>query len=206
MGFYDRHVLPRLIDWACGSKPVMRQRRAVVPEAEGLVVEIGLGSGRNLSFYDPAKVQRVIGVDPAGEMLAIAARRAADAPVPVEMAALDGESLPFEDGFADSVVVTYSLCTIPHPERALAEMRRVLKPGGRLLFAEHGAAPDEKVRRWQRRIDRFWPKISGGCHLSRRPDLLIPAAGFEVLRCESDYLKGTPRALGFNYWGAARPA
>lgn len=206
MGFYDRHILPHLIDWACGAKPVMRQRRSVVPEAEGLVVEIGLGSGRNLGFYDPAKVRRVVGVDPAGEMLAIAAKRAAGVPVPVEMAALDGESLPFEDDFADSVVVTYALCTIPHPERALAEMRRILKPGGRLLFAEHGAAPDERVWRWQRRIDHVWPKISGGCHLTRRPDLMIRQAGFEMLRCEADYLKGTPRTLGFNYRGAARPA
>jgi len=206
MGFYDRHILPRFIDLACGVEPVTRQREKVVPAAEGRVIEIGLGSGLNLAHYDPAKVTAVIGVDPAGEMLSRAARRTAGLGFPVEMAALEGESLPFEADSADTVVMTYSLCTIPEPERALAEMRRVLKPGGRLLFAEHGAAPDAAVARWQGRLDRwFWPRIAGGCHLSRRPDRLIKGAGFSLESLDRMYLPRTPRPLGFNYWGAARP-
>lgn len=204
MGFYDRHILPHFIDFACGQEPVARQRERVVPEARGRVIEIGLGSGLNLRFYDPAKVDTVIGVDPAGEMLAKAVRRTSGLAFPVEMAALDGESLPFEAESADTVVVTYSLCTIPAPEQALAEMRRVLKPAGRLLFAEHGAAPDAGVAKWQDRLDRwFWPAIAGGCHLSRHPDRLIEAAGFAFDRLERAYLEKTPRPLGFNYWGAA---
>ena len=205
LGFYDRHILPHVIDFACGQEPVAHQRERVVPMAVGRVVEIGLGSGLNLRFYDPEKVTAVIGVDPAGEMLAKAARRTAGLAFPVEMAALDGESLPFEPASADTVVVTYSLCTIPSPEQALAEMRRVLKPGGRLLFAEHGAAPDAGVAKWQDRLDRWvWPSIAGGCHLSRRPDRLIEAAGFAFDRLERGYIEKTPRPLGYNYWGAAR--
>ena len=206
MGFYENHILPHLIEWACAAKPVAEQRRRIIPEAEGRVVEIGLGSGHNLPYYDADKVKAVIGVDPSGAILAKAAKRAAKVGFPVEMATLEGEHLPFEPDFADTVVVTYSLCTIPDPAQALSEMRRVLRPGGRLLFAEHGAAPDAVVKRWQERLDRlFWPKISGGCHLARRPDQLIEAAGFDFEEIERAYLPQTPRTFGFNYLGAARP-
>lgn len=206
MSVYDHYILPTLIDVACGARPVTKQRAKVVPAAEGRVIEIGMGSGLNLAQYDPEKVREVIGVDPAGELLAKAKKRASNLPFPVRMEALDGESLPFEDASADSVVVTYALCTIPDPARALSEMRRVLKPGGRLLFAEHGAAPDAAVAQWQGRLERwFWPKISGGCHLTRRPDLMIPEAGFRLESLETMYLPKTPRALGFNYWGTATP-
>lgn len=206
-GFYDRHILPFVIEHACATGPVMKQRSKVIPHAYGDIVEIGLGSGHNLPFYDAEKVRSVIGVDPAGEMLAKAKARAAACPFPVEMAALDGEHLPFPNASADTVVVTYALCTIPHPEQALFEMRRILRPDGRLLFAEHGAAPDESVARWQRRLERwFWPKLTGGCHLTRRPDRLIEAAGFRLETIEVMYLPKTPKSLGFNYWGSARPA
>lgn len=206
MSLYDRHVLPHLIDLACAAKPVARQRGKAVPAAEGRVIEIGLGSGHNLPFYDAARVTEVIGVDPAGELLAKAERRAATVAFPVRMEALDGESLPFEDKSADTVVVTFTLCSIRDPMRALSEMRRVLRPGGKLLFAEHGAAPDAAVRKWQSRLDRwFWPKIAGGCHVSRRPDRLIAEAGFRFDTLEHMYLPKTPRVLGYNYWGAAHP-
>jgi len=206
MGFYDRHILPHVLDFACGVAPVAGQREKVVPAAEGRVVEIGLGSGLNLPFYDPSKVTSVIGVDPAGEMLARAGKRTGGLRFPVEMAALEGEALPFEAASADTVVITYSLCTIPDPAQALSEMRRVLKPGGKLLFAEHGAAPDAGVARWQKRLDRWiWPRIAGGCHLSRHPDSLIENAGFALDSLKTMYLPKTPRPLGFNYWGAAVP-
>lgn len=207
MGFYDDHILPHLIEQACGAGPVLKQRAKIVPHAYGNVIEIGFGTGHNLPFYDAEKVQSVIGVDPAGQMLARAKKRARSCAFPVEMAALDGEHLPFENGSADTVVVTWSLCTIPDPLQALFEMRRVLRPDGRLLFAEHGAAPDARVHRWQDRLERwFWPKISGGCHLTRRPDRLIEAAGFRLESLDMMYLPNTPKSLGYNYWGSARIA
>ncbi len=204
MGFYDNHILPHLIEHACGMRVVARQRAKIIPQAEGRVVEIGFGTGHNLPFYDADKVSAVIGVDPAGVLLARAAKRVEAVDFPVEMAALEGEYLPFENGSADTVVVTFSLCTIPDPMRALHEMRRILRPNGRLLFAEHGAAPDLKVRRWQERLDRwFWPKIAGGCHLSREPDKMIMTAGFSIQSLDHMYMPQTPRTLGYNSWGSA---
>lgn len=205
MTFYERHILPGLIDLACGAPQIARQRAAIVPAASGRVVEIGIGTGHNLPFYDPARVRELIGVDPAGEMLAKARKRAAGLPFPVRMEALDGESLPFADASADSIVVTCALCTIPDPARALVEMHRVLKPGGNLLFIEHGAAPDAAVATWQDRLERwFWPRLAGGCHLTRRPDRLIAAAGFQFDRLETMYLPNTPKPLGFTYRGMAK--
>ena len=207
MGFYDRFILPTLIDVACGNRQVARQRARVVPEAEGVVVEIGAGSGRNLPFYRPERVQRLIAVDPAPELLRKARVRARRLGLDVEWREGVGEALPVADHEADTVVITYTLCTVGDPEATLAEARRVLRPGGRLLFVEHGAAPDEAVRRWQERLDRLvWPKIAGGCHLGRRPDAALEAAGFRFDRLEMAYLPKTPRALGFNYWGVAAPA
>ncbi|GGO05179.1 phospholipid methyltransferase [Iodidimonas muriae] len=206
MGFYNTYILPVLIEHACAADPVRVQRQNLVPRALGQVAEIGMGTGHNLPFYDPDKVSSVVGVDPAGDMLEKATQRAGQVAFPVEMAALSGENLPFEDASMDTVLVTYSLCSIPDPLQALLEMRRVLRPNGRLLFAEHGAAPDEAVARWQGRLERwFWPKIAGGCHLTRRPDQLITQAGFSLEHLDRLYLPKTPKTLGFNYIGSARP-
>ena len=207
MGFYARFVLPTLIDVACGNRQVMRQRARVVPEAEGVVVEVGAGSGRNLPFYRTDRVRHLIAVEPARELLRKARGRARGSGLEIEWREGVGEALPVADHEADTVVITYTLCTVGDPAATLAEARRVLRPGGRLLFVEHGAAPDEAVRRWQERLDRFiWPKIAGGCHLGRRPDRALEAAGFRFDRLEMAYLPKTPRSLGFNYWGAASPA
>lgn len=204
MGFYNRHILPHLIDHVCGLPMVLRQREKIIPQAEGRVIEIGFGTGHNLPFYDPEKVSAVIGVDPDGVLLARAAKRVKTVNFAVEMAALEGEYLPFENGSADTVVVTFALCTIPDPMRALHEMRRVLRPNGRLLFAEHGAAPGHRVRCWQERLDRwFWPRISGGCHLSREPDRMIIDAGFAIQSLTQMYLPRTPHILGYNSLGSA---
>ena len=158
MGFYDRHVLPRLIDYACGMGEVMKTRSKIVPQAEGRVLEIGIGTGLNLGFYDPARVQVVIGVDPAAQMQALARQRAAAIAIPVETIALELGEIQAGDASFDSIVCTFTLCTIPDAAAALKEMRRVLKPGGRLLFAEHGLAPDAPVVRWQHRLTPLWKR------------------------------------------------
>ncbi len=205
MGFYDRHVLPRLLDWSCGAKPVRRQRQKVVPLARGRVLEVGIGTGLNLPFYDAAKVERVIGLDPAEAMLGRARRTAEGMPFPVEFLALEGERIPLDAGSVDTVLITYTLCTIPHPVVALEGMRRVLRPAGRLIFCEHGKAPDAAVRRWQGRLNPLWRRIGGGCNLDRDIPALIAAAGFRVTGLETMYLPRVPRFAGFNYWGSAAP-
>ena len=204
MGFYDRHILPHVINLACGVKPIRYQRQKVVPQAEGRVLEVGIGSGLNLPFYDPARVEKLWGLEPAPEIRRMAEKAAAGAPFPVEFIDLPGETIPLEPGSVDTVVITYTLCTIPDAVRALHEMRRVLKPGGQLLFAEHGRAPDASVRRWQDRLTPIWKRIGGGCHLNRDIPKLLEQGGFAIDRLETMYLPG-PRPMTFNYWGAAVP-
>lgn len=204
MGFYARHILPKVLDLSCGAKVIQHQRRKVVPQAEGIVLEIGIGSGLNLPYYDAAKVSRVIGLDPAQEMLAYARRRSENLPFSVEYLALEGEHIPLDPGSVDTVLVTYSLCTIPDPIAALEAMGRVLKPGGGLIFCEHGRAPDEAVRRWQHRLNPVWNRIGGGCHLDRDIPALIESAGFRIDALDSMYLPRTPRFVGFNFWGRAQ--
>ncbi len=205
MGFYSRHILPRFLDMACGAKPIAKQREKVVPLAEGRVLEIGIGSGLNLPFYDPDKVERVFGLDPAPEMLRIAQKRDGKVPFPVEYVALEGGAVPLDDASIDTVLITYTLCTIPEPVPALDGLRRVIKPGGRLIFCEHGKAPDAGVERWQSRLDPLWGRIAGGCHLGRDIPAILIAGGFRLGEVESMYLPKTPRFAGFNYWGTAVP-
>lgn len=203
MGFYEKHVLPRFINCACGTKPIMRQREKVVPRASGTVLEIGIGTGLNLPLYDPSRVERLIGLDPSEKSWELAGRRAAHLDFDVEFIGLPGEEIPLEDDSVDTVLVTFSLCTIPDPVAALRGMARVLKPDGRLVFCEHGRAPDEKVRRWQDRINPAWRRIAGGCNLNRDIPQLLEAGGFRVAELEQCYLPGTPRFAGYNYWGSA---
>ena len=205
MGFYDRHILPKVLNWACGVKAVQKQRQKVVPLAEGCVLEIGIGTGLNLPYYDPGKIERVIGLDPAEEMLSYARRKSASLPFTVEYLVLQGESIPLEPESVDTVLVTYTLCTIQDAMAALEGMRRVLKPSGRLIFCEHGKAPDEAVRRWQDRLNPLWGRLGGGCNLNRDIPALIEAAGFGIDNLETMYLPSAPRFAGFNYWGSARP-
>lgn len=202
MGIYERYVLPHIIDLACGVGPVARQRQKVVPLARGRVLEVGLGSGLNLAFYDAGKVEKLWGLEPSEGMNAKAARRVAKAPFEVELIGLPGEEIPLDDASMDTVVVTYTLCTIPDPVAALRQMRRVLRPGGELIFCEHGAAPDQAVRRWQDRINRAWGKISGGCNVNRAIPDLIAEGGFAIKDLETMYLPG-PKSLTYNYWGTA---
>jgi ubiquinone/menaquinone biosynthesis C-methylase UbiE len=205
MSFYENHILPHIIGAACGVKPIRKQREKVVPAAEGVVLEVGMGAGPNLAFYDSARVSLVYGLEPSEGMRRKAAKAIAASPVPVETLDLPGETVPLEDASVDTVVLTYTLCTIPDWQRAMDEMRRVLKPGGRLLFSEHGLAPDEGVAKWQRRIEPVWKPIAGGCHLTRPIDRLIEAGGFAFDRVETMYLPRSPKFAGFTYWGSARP-
>ena len=199
---YERHVLPHLIDYACGMGAVMKTRAQVVPLAEGEVLEIGIGSGLNLSFYDPARVHRIVGVDPSADMQKLARQRAEQISIPVEMIALELGQIQAADARFDSIVCTFTLCTIPDAMAALQEMRRVLKPGGKLLFSEHGLAPDLPVVRWQNRLTPLWKPFSGGCHLNRDIPALIRAGGFNIGQLDSSYLKG-PRPMTWVYRGWA---
>ena len=204
MKWYDRHVLPYLMDFACGLPMVQAQRRLLVPQAQGRVLEVGMGTGRNLPFYDRQRVSFVVGVDPAMQMHRLAQRRSRQAGIAVELMGLSAEHLPATDASFDTVVCTYTLCSIPDPLKALREMRRVLVPGGRLLFCEHGRAPDETVRRWQDRLQPLWGPLAGGCHLGRDVPALLEAAGFAATM-QSAYLAG-PRPMTFHYWGHAQAA
>lgn len=205
MGFYDRYVLPHLIGWACACSPVRRQREKIVPRATGVVLELGFGSGLNLPHYDRAKVSKLYGLEPGAGMLARARGQLRGTSIPVEILNETAEQLSLPPASVDTVVVTYTLCSIPDAVAALQGARRALKPGGRLLFCEHGAAPDPGVRRWQGRIEPVWRVIGGGCHLTRDIPGLIRAGGFEIEQLDTMYLPGAPRWSGFNYWGAARP-
>jgi len=206
MGIYDNHILPRLIDLACGQEPISKQRQKVVPHAEGRVLEVGMGSGLNLSFYDPSRIEKVWGLEPSEGMRRRAEPRLGDAPFEVEWLGLPGEEIPLDDASADTVLLTYTLCTIPDAPAALAQMHRVLKPGGKLLFSEHGAAPDPGVRKWQDRINPIWKKLAGGCNINRDVPAALAEAGFEVRQLETMYLPKTPSIAAFQYWGYATHA
>lgn len=203
MGFYDRHILPHLIDCACGMGDVMKARSQIVPRARGRVLEVGIGSGLNLEFYDPSRVSRIFGVDPSAEMQAKARARVARISIPVEMVALELDRIGAPTASFDTVVTTFTLCTIPDPVPALIEMRRVLRPDGELLFCEHGLAPDLSVRGWQNRLTPLWKPLAGGCHLNRDIPALIEAGGFRLIELDSHYLPG-PRPMTYVYSGIAK--
>jgi ubiquinone/menaquinone biosynthesis C-methylase UbiE len=206
MGFYEHRVLPRIIHLACGTEPVRRQRLKIVPRAAGRVLDVGTGSGHNLPLYEPDRVAQVWGLEPNHGMRDLAAGNVSRARIELHWLDLPGERIPLADHSVDTVVLTFTLCTIPDWQTALAQMLRVLKPQGRLLFLEHGAAPDAAVRRWQERLNPAWKRCFGGCNLNRDVPGMLRAGGFDVLQMETMYLPGTPRIAGFNYWGEARPA
>ena len=204
MGLYSRYILPRVVHFTCGLKPNMRRREKVVPRARGRVLEVGIGSGLNLPFYDSTKVSKVWGLDPAPEMTRMAERAVRSVPFEVEFIGLPGNEIPLEDNSIDTVLVTYTLCTIPDTIPALRHMSRVLRPGGELIFCEHGAAPDANVRRWQDRLNPIWKRLGGGCNLNRPIPALIEAGGFRIKSLDTMYIPGW-RPVSFNYWGTAIP-
>lgn len=205
MGFYAHHVLPRIIDLAMRNKEAARLRALWIPQACGEVLEVGIGSCLNLPFYSP-EVRRVYGVDPSVELRTMARSRALAGTLKVEFLAQSAEELlPLGPASIDTVVVTWSLCSIADAPKALRQMKRVLKAGGRLIFIEHGRAPDPGVAAWQDRLTPVWSRFAGGCHLNRKIDDLIAGTGFEILELKTCYLRG-PRPMTYTYQGLAEPA
>jgi ubiquinone/menaquinone biosynthesis C-methylase UbiE len=202
MRFYTKYLLPKAVHFVCGTKRIMKQRKKVVSLAEGRVLEVGIGSGLNLPFYDPAKVERVWGLDPSVELWALAEKTAAQVEFNVEFINGDAETIPLDDRSADNVLVTYTLCTVAGVLPSLEEIRRVLKSDGHLIFCEHGAAPDAAVRRWQNRLNPVWKRIAGGCSLNLPIPSLLEQAGFKIRKMDTMYLPGWKPAA-FNYWGVA---
>lgn len=207
MNPWERYVVPNLIATACRSKPIMKQREKVVPLAEGRVLELGSGSGTNFGYYDSNKVDQLFALEPNEGMLIKARRNAAALGIGpgIEFLQAGAEAVPLEDNSIDSVVITFVLCTIPDWKAALEETRRVLKPGGKVLFSEHGLAPDDGVEKWQRRIEPIWKPLAGGCHLTRDIKALFEESGFELTDVETMYLPNSPKFAGFVSWGAATP-
>ena len=203
MSLYDKYVLPKFLNCACGSNPVSRQRQKVVPLVEGKVLEVGVGSGLNLPSYDKSKIDELWGLDPSEELSDMARKVADRENIVVNFISSGAEEIPLPDSYFDSVLITYTMCTIPEVARANKEIKRVLKRGGKLIFCEHGEAPDENIRKWQKRINPFWGKLAGGCNINRKIPLLIQNAGFEIVELEEMYLPKTPKIAGYNYWGYA---
>lgn len=203
MSFYGDCIVPRLVDLAMRNRRLLPYRERVIAAAEGRVLEVGIGSGLNLPFYGAA-TREILGLEPAPRLLAMARNAAGRASSPVRFIEGSAEAIPLESGSVDTVVTTWTLCTIPDAPRALQDMRRVLKPGGALLFVEHGLAPEPRVRRWQDWLTPAWKRIGGGCHLNRPIRRLIEDAGFGIERIETGYMNG-PKPMTFMYEGRARP-
>jgi ubiquinone/menaquinone biosynthesis C-methylase UbiE len=202
MSVYGEHVLPRLVNVLCSATTADPMRERVCAGLSGHVVEIGFGSGLNVPFY-PATVTRVAAVEPADLGWRLAAERVAASPVTVERSGLDGQALPFDDDTFDCALSTWTMCTIPDAAAALAEVRRVLRPDGRLHFVEHGLAPDDSVVRWQRRVEPLQKRVFGGCHLTRRIVPLVEEAGFTITELDQFYSEGSPKVMGATSLGVA---
>ena len=203
MSLYDKYVLPKFLNCACGSKPVEYQRKKVVPNAEGLVLEVGIGSGLNLPFYDNSKVTQIWGLDPSEELSSMAKETAKNLNLDVKFISSGAEEIPLPDNYFDTALVTYTMCTIPEVIRANIEIKRVLKDTGKLIFCEHGKAPDLNIAKWQSRIDPIWGKLAGGCHLNRDIPSILEDSGYKIIELDQMYLPSTPKVAGYNYWGFA---
>lgn len=203
MGFYEERILPHLVNLAMRNRHLLPYRERVISAAEGRVLEVGIGSGLNLPFYRPP-VSEILGLDPSPRLIAMARRRASGASPPVTFIEGSAEAIPMDEASVDTVVTTWTLCSIPEAVGALQEMRRVLRPGGQLLFVEHGLAPDATVRKWQHRLTPMWKRIGGGCHLDRPIRTLIETAGFGITQVETGYSKAGPKPMAFIYEGRAR--
>ena len=203
MSVYERHILPHIINCACGSPQVLKLRSKVVPEAKGVVLEVGMGSAINLQFYDASSVDYIWGLEPSLGMREKAKKNVAASDLEVRWLDLPGENVPLDDDSVDTVLLTFTLCTIPDPLAALSEMRRVLKPNGTLLFCEHGWSPDTRVQKWQSSLNPVWSKIAGGCNVNREIDELIAQAGFSITSCQNQYIPATPKFLAYTYSGKA---
>jgi len=206
VGLYNRYILPHVINCACGTRPIVRQRRKVAPLVEGVVLELGFGSGLNIPYLDASKITKLYALEPEAGMRALSVKAAKTAPFPIEVRPEFAETLPLPDASIDTLFVTYVLCTIPDPASALRATRRLLKPGGRVVFCEHGLAPDADVQKTQRGVEPMWKRFAGGCHLTRDVAGMLADGGYRIESSETMYLPKTPRFAGYNVWGVARAA
>ena len=203
MGFYETRILPHLLDKACSITSVTELRRQLVPQCRGTVLEVGMGSGLNLPFYDPARVDKLYGLEPSEAMRRKARRHLEQAPLPVDWLELPGEAIPLDDESVDTLLLTFTLCTIADWRKALEQMHRVLRPEGQLLFLEHGQCPSPGVRIWQDRLTPVWKRLAGGCHLNRPIANLLTQSGFKIVCLDNFYLPKAPRLAGYLYMGRA---
>jgi len=204
LSFYNKYILPKVLNCACASKPINYQRDKIVPLADGVVLDIGIGSGLNIPFYNKTKIKQLYGLDPSKELLDIAKSVAKKENLEIEFLECGAESIPLPDKSIDTVLITYTMCTIPDVALSNSEIIRVLKDDGKLLFCEHGLAPDKNIAKWQKRINPLWSKIAGGCNLNRDIPNLISSSGFKISNMEEMYLPSTPKFAGYNYWGVAK--
>ena len=200
---YEKYVLPKLLDAYCSTKPVSYQRAKVVPNASGNILEIGIGSGLNLPYYSKSKITKLYGLDPSEELCEMANKNASKHSMDVEMLISGAEEIELPSRTIDTVLITYTLCSIPSPNDALQEIKRVMKDDAIIIFCEHGKAPDENILKWQNRINPLWGKIAGGCNINRDIPNIINSAGLKINNLEQMYLPSTPKIVGYNYWGTA---
>jgi len=203
MELFKKHILPKVINWACGQNPAMRQREKVIPLAFGKVLEIGIGTGLNLSYYNPSEVKQLTGIDPSEENWKMNKIDEESLGFDFEFVKASAEDMPFDNNQFDSAVITYTLCSIKDPKISLDEINRVLKPSGQLIFCEHGLSPDHKVQRWQNTINPYWRIISGGCNLNRDIPGMLNDGGFGITELETMYLPGW-KISSYNYWGIGK--
>ena len=204
MSFYEKKILPKALDLLCGSSPINYQRKKIVPKVSGNVLEIGIGSGLNLPHYNVSNISNITALDPAEELTDIAKKRISELDLDIDVINCGAEEIPLESKSFDSILVTYTLCSIENLDDSMKEIRRVIKDDGTLFFCEHGIAPDLKTKNWQNRINPIWKRLMGGCNINRDIPEIISNSKLEIVDLETMFLPSTPRIAGFNYWGTAR--
>ena len=200
---YENYVLPKMLDCCCSTKPISYQRKKIVPEASGTILEIGIGSGLNIPYYQKSKINKVIGLEPSEQLCKMAKKTADDNNFSIDFLVNGAEEIELPSNSIDTILLTYTLCSIPEPDIALKEIMRVMKSDGGILFCEHGIAPDDVVQKWQNRINPLWGKLFGGCNINRDIPNILKKGGFTINSLEKMYLPSTPKIVGYNYWGEA---
>ena len=200
---YENYVLPKMLDCCCSTKPISYQRKKIVPEASGTILEIGIGSGLNIPYYQKSKINKVIGLEPSEQLCKMAKKTADDNNFSIDFLVNGAEEIELPSDSIDTILLTYTLCSISEPYIALKEIMRVMKSDGRILFCEHGIAPDEVVQKWQNRINPLWGKLFGGCNINRDIPNILKNGGFKINSLDKMYLPSTPKIVGYNYWGEA---
>jgi ubiquinone/menaquinone biosynthesis C-methylase UbiE len=200
---YEKYLLPKLLDKCCSTKPINYQRNKIVPCVKGTVLEIGIGSGLNIPYYDKLNINKVYGLDPSAELCEMAKMTASDHQIDINFLIDGAEEIKLSSNTIDTILITYTLCSIPNLNESLKEIKRVMRPDAKILFCEHGIAPDLNIRKWQNRINPLWSKMFGGCNINRDIPLILSDSGFKVNNLQQMYLPSTPKIVGYNYWGTA---